>query len=222
MKLTHSLIQSHMPANVHYFSEQKCINEVKNAMWICRYNLGITCVNLAAYKEAAEHLLTALNQQAAGRGVQGEKSWAAMSNSIWATLRLVMSLNNFSLPHTKEHCDLNTRSSIRLIGNRIPIRMCVVRCSLPRYVIVDYIPYFLPVSTNLITISCNSSVVLAIIAVSSANLTLLIILPPILKSPSKGLRSRGWYFHGVRVFQANVFFQLLDMAMLSGSSYAFS
>ncbi|KAJ9591162.1 hypothetical protein L9F63_002317, partial [Diploptera punctata] len=57
-----------------------------------RYNLGITCVNLAAYKEAAEHLLTALNQQAAGRGIQGQKSWSAMSNSIWSTLRLVMSL----------------------------------------------------------------------------------------------------------------------------------
>lgn len=57
-----------------------------------RYNLGITCVNLAAYKEAAEHLLTALNQQAAGRGVQGQRSWSAMSDSIWSTLRLVMSL----------------------------------------------------------------------------------------------------------------------------------
>ncbi|PSN32452.1 Peroxisomal targeting signal 1 receptor [Blattella germanica] len=57
-----------------------------------RYNLGITCVNLAAHKEAAEHLLTALNQQAAGRGMQGEKSWYPMSDSIWSTLRLVMSL----------------------------------------------------------------------------------------------------------------------------------
>lgn len=57
-----------------------------------RYNLGITCVNLAAYKEAAEHLLTALNQQAAGRGVHGQRSWSAMSDSIWSTLRLVMSL----------------------------------------------------------------------------------------------------------------------------------
>jgi peroxin-5 len=58
----------------------------------CRYNLGITCVNLAAYREAAEHLLTALNQQAAGRGVQGQRSWSAMSDSVWSTLRLVMSL----------------------------------------------------------------------------------------------------------------------------------
>ena len=29
----------------------------------CRYNLGISCINLKAYKEAAEHFLTALNFQ---------------------------------------------------------------------------------------------------------------------------------------------------------------
>lgn len=56
-----------------------------------RYNLGITCVHLRAYKEAGEHLLTALNQQASGRGVQGERS-AIMSDSIWTTLRLAVSL----------------------------------------------------------------------------------------------------------------------------------
>lgn len=86
-----------------------------------RYNLGISCINLGAYKyvklssippsrnaitflfivklflsarrEAGEHLLTALNQQAAGRGAQGENlSPKAMSNTIWSTLRLVISL----------------------------------------------------------------------------------------------------------------------------------
>lgn len=29
----------------------------------CLYNLGISCINLKAYKEAAEHFLTALNFQ---------------------------------------------------------------------------------------------------------------------------------------------------------------
>ena len=29
----------------------------------CRYNLGISCINLKAYREAAEHFLTALNFQ---------------------------------------------------------------------------------------------------------------------------------------------------------------
>ncbi|XP_054001989.1 peroxisomal targeting signal 1 receptor [Hylaeus anthracinus] len=58
-----------------------------------RYNLGISCVNLGAYKEAGEHLLTALNQQAAGRGTQGESFLPkAMSNTIWSTLKLVVSL----------------------------------------------------------------------------------------------------------------------------------
>ncbi|KAF4524527.1 hypothetical protein B566_EDAN002799 [Ephemera danica] len=57
-----------------------------------RYNVGITCVNLGAHREAAEHLLTALNQQASGKGPQGKKSWASMSDSIWSTLRLVVSL----------------------------------------------------------------------------------------------------------------------------------
>lgn len=56
-----------------------------------RYNLGITCVHLRAYREAAEHLLTALNQQVAGRGIHGEKS-VSMSDSIWATMRLTVSL----------------------------------------------------------------------------------------------------------------------------------
>lgn len=57
-----------------------------------RYNVGITCVNLGAHREAAEHLLTALNQQASGKGPQGKQSWASMSDSIWSTLRLVVSL----------------------------------------------------------------------------------------------------------------------------------
>ncbi|CAD1480983.1 unnamed protein product, partial [Heterotrigona itama] len=58
-----------------------------------RYNLGISCINLGAYKEAGEHLVIALNQQASGRGIHGESfSPKAMSNTIWSTLRLVISL----------------------------------------------------------------------------------------------------------------------------------
>lgn len=60
-----------------------------------RYNLGITCVNLGAHREAAEHLLTALNQQSAGRDAKGERVSpmnAVMSDSIWSTLRLVLNL----------------------------------------------------------------------------------------------------------------------------------
>lgn len=57
-----------------------------------RFNLGISCINLGAYKEAAEHLLTALNLQNAGRGPQGTKSQIAMSYNIWSTMRMVMTL----------------------------------------------------------------------------------------------------------------------------------
>lgn len=74
-----------------------------------RYNLGISCVNLGAYKEAGEHLLTALNQQAAGRGVQGEHiTPKAMSNTIWSTLRLVLSLmHKYHLNEAIENRDLS-------------------------------------------------------------------------------------------------------------------
>jgi len=67
----------------------------------CRYNLGISCINLKAYTEAAEHFLTTLNFQAAGRGPQGDESRAAMSDSVWSSLRLAVSLlrRQDLLPH---------------------------------------------------------------------------------------------------------------------------
>lgn len=73
-----------------------------------RYNLGISCVNLGAYKEAGEHLLTALNQQAAGKGPQASNvSTKAMSNTIWSTLRLVISLmHKYELMEAVENRDL--------------------------------------------------------------------------------------------------------------------
>ncbi|XP_057333502.1 peroxisomal targeting signal 1 receptor isoform X2 [Microplitis mediator] len=74
-----------------------------------RYNLGISCINLSAYKQAAEHLLTALNQQAAGRGVQGQsQSTSAMSDTIWSTLRLVISLlHKYNLNDAVDNRDLD-------------------------------------------------------------------------------------------------------------------
>ncbi|RWS29911.1 TPR repeat-containing protein-like protein [Leptotrombidium deliense] len=57
-----------------------------------RFNLGISCVGLKAYQEAAEHFLTVLNHQNAGRGPKGQRSRTAMSNNVWSGLRLVMSL----------------------------------------------------------------------------------------------------------------------------------
>jgi len=59
-----------------------------------RFNLGISCINLGAYREAAEHFLIVLNLQNSGRGLNGQKSAVAMSNNVWTSLRLVISLMN--------------------------------------------------------------------------------------------------------------------------------
>ncbi|KAI1282125.1 Peroxisomal targeting signal 1 receptor [Halotydeus destructor] len=57
-----------------------------------RFNLGISCINLGAHQEAAEHFLNVLNLQNAGRGPKGEQSRRAMSNNVWSSLRMVLSL----------------------------------------------------------------------------------------------------------------------------------
>ncbi|XP_053675253.1 peroxisomal targeting signal 1 receptor [Anopheles nili] len=62
-----------------------------------RFNVGIICVNLKAYKEAAEHLLTALNLQAtsaARSGLKVNSMSQQMSSAIWNLLRMVLSLMN--------------------------------------------------------------------------------------------------------------------------------
>lgn len=57
------------------------------------------------HREAGEHLLTALNQQAAAKDVLGEKAPPkAMSDTIWSTLRLVVSLmHKFNLSEAVEN-----------------------------------------------------------------------------------------------------------------------
>ncbi|XP_031629596.1 peroxisomal targeting signal 1 receptor [Contarinia nasturtii] len=61
-----------------------------------RYNVGIICINLKSYKEAIEHFLLALNHQAtsmARSGLQSVKdSSNQMSDTIWSTLRMAISL----------------------------------------------------------------------------------------------------------------------------------
>jgi len=53
-----------------------------------RYNLGISCFNLSAYKQAIEHFLLALKQQNDGMGPQG--SHVQMSDNIWRTLAIAI------------------------------------------------------------------------------------------------------------------------------------
>lgn len=60
-----------------------------------RYNVGIICINLKAYKEATEHFLTALNHQATSmmRSGLGDGSPSSqMSDTIWSTMRMAISL----------------------------------------------------------------------------------------------------------------------------------
>ncbi|GFO22009.1 retinal rod rhodopsin-sensitive cgmp 3',5'-cyclic phosphodiesterase subunit delta-like [Plakobranchus ocellatus] len=55
-----------------------------------RVNLGISCINLQAYREAVDHFVAALSMQKQSTGPQGQS--ATMSESIWSTLRMTLSL----------------------------------------------------------------------------------------------------------------------------------
>ncbi|CAL8110381.1 unnamed protein product [Orchesella dallaii] len=58
-----------------------------------RYNLGIACVNLGAYTEAAEHFLFALSMQTSSKSAFSGRSFkTSMSDSIWTSLRMVLHL----------------------------------------------------------------------------------------------------------------------------------
>ncbi|KAG4067450.1 hypothetical protein HA402_009687 [Bradysia odoriphaga] len=61
-----------------------------------RYNVGIICINLKAYNEAVEHFLTALNMQSDSltrSGLHQAKPSNQMSETIWSTLRMAISLS---------------------------------------------------------------------------------------------------------------------------------
>nr|XP_039250005.1 peroxisomal targeting signal 1 receptor-like [Styela clava] len=85
-----------------------------------RYNLGISCVNLSAYREAAEHFLTALNMQKSGRGPNGETG--VTSDNIWSTLRMATSFMRDDEAHTAADTrDMPTLNRIFNIHETQPI-----------------------------------------------------------------------------------------------------
>jgi peroxin-5 len=50
-----------------------------------RYNLGVSCLNIGCYKEAAEHLLTGLSMHK--RGVLNNEEGINVSRNLWEMLR---------------------------------------------------------------------------------------------------------------------------------------
>ncbi|XP_060876872.1 peroxisomal targeting signal 1 receptor isoform X1 [Metopolophium dirhodum] len=75
---------------------EEAIEAYHNALQLCpgfvraRYNLGITCIHLDTYREAIDHLLEALNQQASAVSTTCQSP--ALSDTIWSTLRLAISM----------------------------------------------------------------------------------------------------------------------------------
>lgn len=69
--------------------------EIQPGFIRARYNVGIICINLKAYNEAVEHFLTALNHQASSMsrsGLNRTEPTNQMSETIWSTLRMAISL----------------------------------------------------------------------------------------------------------------------------------
>jgi peroxin-5 len=63
--------------------------ELNSGFIRARYNLGVSCINIGCYKEAAEHFLTALNLHATINPHQRN-----ISNNLWDTLRRTFVIMN--------------------------------------------------------------------------------------------------------------------------------
>lgn len=86
--------------------------EIEPSFVRARYNVGIICINMKSYKEAVEHFLVALNHQAQSKirsGINIENVENQMSESIWSSLRMAVSLmGRHELQKSIDDRDLNT------------------------------------------------------------------------------------------------------------------
>ena len=88
---------------------EKAVNAYYHALTLspgfirARYNLGISCLNLKADKQAIEHFLIALKLQTNAVGIQ-----AQMSENIWCTLASAIDrLNRSDLKQCVANRDLS-------------------------------------------------------------------------------------------------------------------
>lgn len=88
--------------------------EIEPGFIRARYNVGVVCINLKSYKEAAEHLLLALNHQASSKqraGINIDNVQNQMSDTLWSTLRMTISLmGRHNLQDSVDKKDLETLS----------------------------------------------------------------------------------------------------------------
>lgn len=86
--------------------------EIEPGFIRARYNVGVVCINLKSYREAAEHLLLALTHQATSKnraGVAVENVNSQMSDTLWSTLRMTVSLmGRHELQKSIDNRDLDT------------------------------------------------------------------------------------------------------------------
>lgn len=59
--------------------------ELRPSFVRARYNLGVSCINIGCYQEAAEHLLGALSMHK--RSVEDAEEGVNVSSNLWETLR---------------------------------------------------------------------------------------------------------------------------------------
>lgn len=84
-----------MTNNILFSIAYKKALEIEPGFVRARYNVGIICINMKTYKEGVEHFLVALNHQAQSKirsGINIENVENQMSESIWSSLRMAISL----------------------------------------------------------------------------------------------------------------------------------